>query len=231
MRPNPLRIVPLLLVAAALPGCSSKQRLHEYDYRNRTLAITTIAPARAEVFSSLRVDIDETRPIETIIRTSGNVAREAAALKIRARVDSAGRRFSVADRMGGRLLQGAARHLRTTPVADARRADYELELVVTSYGLTASSWSSQAYFRITADVRLLDGATGRRIWKTDVIATDAVDPVIFGREGRTISGAVTAIALANLSSAEIQRALESLTDFAADFLVNELAESLDDARG
>ena len=231
MRRQLLHPAVLLLLAVPLVGCSSKQRLHEYDYRNRTLAITTIAPAYADVFSSLRIDIDEDRPIESIIRTGGNVARETAAQKIRARMDTASGRFSISDRMGERVLQGATRHLRTTPITNARAADYELERVVTSYGLTASSWSSQAYWKITADLRLLDGATGRRIWKTDVIATDAVDPVIYGREGRTISGVVTAIALANMSSAEIQRALESLTDFAADFLVRQLAESLDDARG
>ena len=225
-----LRPAALTLLALVLAGCSSKQRLGEYDYRNRTLAVTTIAPAHPDVFSGLRVDVDESRPIETIVRTGGNVAREAAALKTRARLDSAAARVSVSDRLGARLLQGANRHLRTTAVRNARTADYELEVVVRNYGLAASSWSSQAYFVINADVRLLDGATGRRIWKTDVRATDPVRPVVFGREGRTVSGVVTAIALANMSSLEIQRALGGLADFAADFLVRRLAESLDDAR-
>ena len=230
MRRHLCRSGALLLLAATLAACSSKQRLHEYDFRNRTLAVTTIAPAHPDVFSSLRVDIDESRPLETIVRTGANVAREAAALKIQARLDSAARRATVSERLGARVLQGAARHLRTTPVADARSADYELEIVVNSYGLVASSWSSQAYFVINADIRLLDGATGRRIWKTDVRATDPVRPVVLGREGRTIGGIVTAAALANLSAREIQRALEGLSDFAGDFLVRQLAESLDDAR-
>lgn len=225
-----LRLVALVLLAGALGACSSKQRLGEYDYRNRTLAVTTLGPTRPDVFGALHVEIDESRPIETIVRTGGNVARQAAAMKIRARLDSAATRVSVTDRMGERLLAGASRHLRTTPVRDARTADYELEVVVRNYGLVASSWYSQAYFTINADLRLLDGASGRRIWKKSVHATDAVSPVMTGRDGRTISGIVTAAVLANLSSREIERTLDGLAVFAADFLVRELAESLDDAR-
>jgi hypothetical protein len=225
-----LRLGVVLLALVVFTACSSRQRLHEYDYRNRTLAVTTIAPAHPDVFSGLRIDFDRSRVLESIVRTSSNVAREAAALRMQARLDSAAARVDVSGRLGTRVLQGASRHLRTTPVRDARRADYELEILVRSYGLVASSWHSQAYFTIDCEVRLLDGATGRRIWKQDVHATDIVRPAVFGRTGRNISGAVTAIALANMSAAEIERALAGLSDFAGDFLVRELAESLDDAR-
>lgn len=220
-----------VLGLATLAGCSNKQRLGEYDFRSRTLGITTIAPAQPQVFSGLAVDIDEARPLETILRVGSGVAREVSIVKVRARLDSAGREADVADRMGDRLLTAASRHLRTTPVKDPRQADYELEVRVRRYGIEASSWSSQAYFLIQADMILLDGATGRRIWKADVRATDRVRPAVFGREGEPVAGAVTAWALAQMSAAELQQALEGLADFAADFLAREFAEALDDARG
>lgn len=229
--PTPAAFAAALLALLAVPGCSNKQRLGEYDFRSRTLGITTIAPAQPQVFSGLAVRVDEDRPLETIIRVGSGVAREVSVAKVRARLDSAGREADVAERMGDRLLQAASRHLRATPVPDPRRADYELEVRVRRYGIEASSWSSQAYFLIQADMILLDGATGRRIWKTDVRATDRVNPAVFGRDAAPIAGAVTAWALAQLSADELQQALEGLADFAADFLAREFVEALDDARG
>ncbi|MGH7445011.1 MAG: hypothetical protein ACREKM_09050 [Longimicrobiales bacterium] len=221
----------VLLGFGMFAGCSNKQRLGQYDFRNRTLAVATVAPPHADVFSGLYLDVDRSRPIESILRVGSGVARQVAVEGARARVDSAAAEVDVGERMGARVLAGASRHLRTDPVEDGRLADYELEIRVERYGIVASSWSSQAYFQIDADLWLLDGATGRRIWKTDVHATDRVSPSIVGPDARAVSGVVTAWAIANMSAAEIQVVLEGLSDFAADFLVDELAHSLDDARG
>lgn len=223
--------VALAACLAIVAGCSNKQRLGQYDFRNRTLAVATVAPAHADVFSGLYLDVDRSRPIESILRVGSGVARQVAVEGARARVDSAAAAVDVGERMGARVLEGASRHLRTTPIADGRRADYELEIRVENYGIVASSWSSQAYFQIDADLWLLDGATGRRIWKSDVHATDRVSPTIVGPDARVVAGVVTAWTIANMSAAEIQVVLESLSDFAADYLVEELAHSLDDARG
>ncbi len=225
------RTMAVVVGVAVLMGCSNKQRLGQYDFRNRTLAVATVTPAHPDVFSGLYLDIDRERPIETILRVGSGVARQVAVEGARARVDSAASRIDIGERMGERVLAGASRHLRTTPTGDNRRADYELEIRVERYGIVASSWSSQAYFQIDADLWLLDGATGRRIWKEDVHATDRVSPVVVGPDARTVSGVVTAWTIANMSAAEIQQVLEGLSDFAADFLIDELAHSLDDARG
>lgn len=224
----------LLLCAAAtaiFAGCSNKQRLGQYDFRSRTLAVATVAPQHADVFSSLYVDLDRSKPIESILRVSSGVARQIAIEDARTRIDSAAAAFDVGERIGSRVLAGASRHMRTTPIADGTIADYEIEIRVERYGIVASSWSSQAYFRIDADLWLLDGATGRRIWKTAIRARDPVSPAVVGPHARTVSGAVTAVAIANMSTAEIQRVLQGLSDFAADVLVDRLAHSLDDARG
>lgn len=221
----------VLAAAVIVVGCSNKQRLGQYDFRSRTLAVATIAPPHPEIFSGLYLDVDHTRPIQSILRVGSTIARNVAVEGARERLDSAATAVNVADRIGARVLDGAARHLRTRPVADGSSADYELEIRIERYGIVASSWTSQAYFQLEADLWLLDGATGRRIWREDVNATDVVSPVIVGPDARTVGGVVTAYTIANMSAAEIQQVLEGLSDFAADFLVEELAESLDDARG
>lgn len=224
------RSLSLALLIAVTAGCSNKQRLGQYPFPNRSLAVATMAPPYPDVFSSLKFDVDASEPIRSILTVGGSVARQVAVDGARARLDSAATVVDVGGRMGERVLVGASRHMRTVPAADARAADYEIEVRVARYGIVASSWHSQAYFRIDAELWLLDGATGRRIWRDRVRATDAISPVVLGSEARTVGGIVTAIAIANMSAHDMQRVLEGLSDFAADRMVQRLARSLDAAR-
>src|SRR5690606_15224657 len=47
-----------LVFVAGMTGCANKQRLPEYDFRNRSIAIVTIAPPRPEILSG--VDLSAT---------------------------------------------------------------------------------------------------------------------------------------------------------------------------
>lgn len=132
--------------------------------------------------------------------------------------------------MGRRILESAARHLRAEPVDDGRAADYELEVRVRRYGIVAASWTSGAYFDFDGDVLLLDGETGRIIWETRVRARDPVRSSLFGTDERAIDNVITAVALAELSAREVQRAFESLADYAADAVLRKFTEDLDEAR-
>lgn len=214
------------------PGCSNRQRLAEYDFRGRTLTVVTIAPPHPEVFSgaSLR-GVDTDNALGMLIRVGAEIAREAGAEQAREKLDRAAEEVDVADRMGARVLDNAARHLRARPVVETPAADYELELRVRSYGIVAASWTADAHFLIDSEVRLLDGRTGRRIWTTDVRARDPVRASVVGVDDRSVSNVISAAKLASMSEEEIRRALESLADFAADAVIAELAESLDDVRG
>lgn len=227
-----LALAGIVLLAAA---CSNKQRLGEYDYRGRTLGLVTIAPPHPEVLTGMDVHVDVDNPIGTLIRAGAEIAREASAADARARLDSAAATVDVDERMGERVLQSVARHLRARPVegsdGSARAVDYELEIRIRRYGIVADSWTSGAYFRIEGEMMLLDGETGRRIWETDVRATDPVRHSSIGVGDRSVTNVVTALSLSQMSVEEIERALEGLADFAADHLVREFAEALDDARG
>lgn len=219
------------LAALTLAACSNKQRLGEYDYRGRTLAVATIAPPHPEVFSGAsfaHVDADD--PIELVLRAGSEAVREVSAQKAREKLDRVARDVDVSGRMSGRMLENAARHLRAVPVTDPR-ADYELEVRIRQYGIVAASWTADAYFTLDATVTLLDGATGRRIWRTNVRARDPVRVAVVGVGDRSVTNVITAARLAGMSDDEIRRALESLADFAADAVVTSLARGLDDARG
>lgn len=227
---NQLALAGLAGVTLAAWGCSSNQRLAQYDFRNRTMGVATIAPPYPEVLSEMHVSMDAQHPVLSILKAGAEVAREVSVRDFETRLDSAAQKVNVSDRMGERVLRNGARQLRAVPVADSLNPDYELEIRVRHYGITASSWTSAAYFMIDADLRLLDGATGRRIWKAHVRATEPVRSTsvdVDPRYDRSVGNVITAVALARMPTDEIERALETLADFAADRLVGKLADSLD----
>lgn len=237
-RPDRIRPTGAAILIAAVPllsACSHAQHLGEYDFRGRTISAATIAPAQPEVLSGMRLHVDPDDPVRAVLRVSTEIAREATAQDVRSRLDRAASAVDVPARMSERVLRDGARQLRATPVAmptgSARSgSDFEIEVRIRRYGIVASSWTAAAYFLVDADVAILDGPTGRRIWKQHVRATDPVRPVVLSSPDRSVGNAVTAIALASMSTEEIQRELELLADFAADRVTRSLADGLEDAR-
>ena len=223
---------PLLLLLLAAGGCASAGHLAEYDFQDRAVGVVTVAPPHPDVFTDEDFWVGGGSLFEVAVRVAAGIVREAEADRARARLDSAVAVVDVAERMSARVLEQGARQLRARPVEVASDADFEIELRVRRYGIEADSWSDQAYFVIDADVLLLDGETGREIWKTDV---DERDPVGSGAVGTTlpdaVGGAVTAAELASLSVADMRRALESLADYCADRTVEKLRQGLEKARG
>lgn len=223
------RTLSLCLLVGAV-GCGNKQRLPQYEFRGHTLAVTTLAPSHPEVLGRVSYRIDPEQPLESLLRVGSSAAFEATAHQARPRLDSAAVAVNVNARIGERVLDGAARHLRALPVASAAAADYEIEIRVRRYGIVATSWSAPARFLIDADLFLLDGRTGRRIWQSQVRASSPIRPVIASGD-RSVDNAISALTLANMSTGEIQQHLERLADFSADRLLARLIRSLDQARG
>lgn len=227
------RYRPVVIVASAVlvaSGCSNKQRLGQYDYRGRTLALVTVGPPHPEVFRDLVLHVDRDDPVGTLISVGSEVAREVQAHGVRERLDSAAAAVNVSERIADRTLVNAARHLRATPAEEPARADYELEVRVRRYGIVASSWSAPASFLVDVDMMLMEGATGRRIWKTRVREHDEIQPAVWSLGGRPVTSVVTAIQLATMSTQEIERALESLADYAADQMLEKFVRALDEVR-
>ncbi len=233
-RPMPTRpaaaAAAVLALGLAAAACGSKHRLADYDFRGRTLAVVTLAPSHPGIETGANLDVDRENPLESLLRVGSEVVREAEVRRLRARLDSAAAAVDVSGRMGARVLEHSARHLRATPVEESRGADFELEVRIEEYGIVASSWTSGAYFHVEGDVLLLDGGTGRIVWDTHVWARDPVRPAAAGADDRSVANVVTAIALARMSAAEVERAFETLADYAADAVLRQFTEDLDEAR-
>ena len=211
-----------LLFAA---GCGGTNHLAEYDFEGRTVAVTAAVPPLPGVFTDPNVvtPVDLNRPAETFLRVGTAVAKEAAARRAEARMDSALARVDVAERLARRTLLQSARYLGYRPVNDLDRADFLLDIRVKEYGLTAHSWDAAVNFVLDAEVRLLDRRARRVVWKKKIRHTEPVTAAIIGF-GPTLGNVFTAATLASLSVDEMERAFKNLADYAADRFAGELRE-------
>jgi len=225
------QVIAIALVALlAFTACAGTQRLGQYDFRGGTLAIITFAPEHPAVLTTGTSALDPDDWLGSLIRTGSEVVREIEIQRFRARLDSAAVAVDVTDRLSARALDQTSRHLRAVPVSHVTNSDFELEVRIRRFGIAAGSWNAGTHFFVEADLLLVDGTSGRRIWRSSVTARDPV--VARGRAGRggPVGDVVTAIQLAGMSQEEIERELEALADFAADRLTLALARDLDRTR-
>lgn len=225
-----MRALLMASMALAAAACGPGHHLEEYDFRDATVAMVAVPAPGPEVFSELDLRVDPDDIPGTVIRVGSGLAREAALEDFRLRVDSAARNVEVPDRMADRTLEGTIRYLRGEPAADGERPDYEFELRVDHYGFFADSWTSNAYLRLEGDLLFLDGDTGRIVWRTDVTATNPIQSTSVRSDVPGVGNVATAITLHRMSREEIEREMEDLADVAADALVRQFGEDLDDAR-
>ena len=224
-------LVLLVGIATGAGGCASAGNLADYDFRDRSLGVVTLAPPHPDVFTDQVVDLDGTDLAGAIFRIGSDLLKESEAGKARARLDSAALAVDVPGRLGRRVLEDGARQLRARAVETTREADYEIEIRVERYGIEADSWDDQANFVLEAEVRLLDGPSGRRIWNARVSERDPVNDAVLGGGAPILGSVLTARALAGLSVPEMERAMEGLADYCADRMLDRLRRGLDRVRG
>jgi hypothetical protein len=218
-----------LLPVAAL-GCAHGNRLADFDYRDRTISVVSDLPRRPEVLTgSYFLGERSGDPLRDLVRVGARIAREAEALAIQERLDSAATLIDVGYVLEENVHERAARYLGADPVASGEDADYLLEIIVIEYGIDAEAWDAAAHFYIEADAALLDEGTGTEIWRTEIEARDPIGPAVFGGPA-AVRDIATAATIADLSVQEIVDMLESLADFSARVITDRLRDDLRDAR-
>jgi hypothetical protein len=209
-------------------GCGSSNHLAEYTYRDHSIATIASVPNHARVRTEGWVWVDPDHPFRSLFRVAGRIVKEAEADRLAARLDSAALCVDLGQLVVDETLLGTARVLQAVPVDDESGADYLLDIYVKEYGLDAGSWTSAVYFKLDAEVALLD-RDGRRIWHTKIHEREPTGPEIWGL-GPGLNDLITAGRLSGLSVDELARGLENLSDFSADHIVRRLRRDLYRAR-
>ncbi len=218
----------VLLALAVLPavsGCGPSNRLADYRFDGRSVAVIAAVPPGPRVLSGSWSEafIDPYDPIGTALRVGTAGAKWEQARKAQARLDSAAARVDVAEVIARRALAGSAPTLGLRPVDNPAEADFVLDLRVYRIGLVADSYDGATYFAVEVDLVLLDGPTRETVWEDRLREREVLTNVLLGLPPAA-GNVVTARALAGLSAEEMERGLARLAEFAADRVTRTLRE-------
>ena len=228
--PEAYRTTRVLLAAGFLivAACGRKHYLAEYQFTDKTLALSFLEPPSPELLTGL-YDLRVSRnAVTTAARIGGGVAKEVEARRASARLDSAAARVDIPGRLAQRTLERTALYLGARPVQSPSEADFVIEINMRRFGIDARS-SHAAYLYTRAEAVLLDRRTGREIWSVDIHGSDRMTPFVIGT--RDIPSSIfTAATIHNISVAEFQEALNQLVTSSSNAITNQLRDKLRDVR-
>lgn len=217
-------VAALVLLAT---GCN-KHYLGQYQFTDRTLALVYIEPPAPRLLHGY-YDLDNTiDALQSVARAGAGVAKEVAARRAMARMDSAVARVNVADHLAMRTVERASRYLGTRAVATAEGADYLLEITMRNMGLDAR-YNTAAYMFTNAEAVLLDRRTGREIWSVRVRGSDRLTPWVRGTD-HVPSAIITAATLSTVTVDDFAHGLDQLATFTSRLITDELRDKLRDVR-
>ena len=223
------RSLACVLAVLGLPACAGHHHLGEYSFTERSMAVVVVSPPAPDLLTGgYNVRADD--PVGSVLRAGTVAAKDVEARRAHARLDSATARVGATGDLAQRTLERASRYLGTRPVTSANDADFLLEVRMKSFGLDARGQSSASLYT-NAEAVLLDRRTGREIWNCTVHGTDRLTPRVRGTTNVPGAGAIiTASALATMSVADFQDALQQLAELSSNVVADELRSALRDVR-
>jgi hypothetical protein len=223
-----VRGIAVAVIALVVAGCGGKHYLAQYQFSGRTLSVVYVEPPSPQLLHGYYdLSVPKTA-VQTVMRAGGGVAKEVAARRATARLDSAAQGVDVSERLVQRTLERASRYLGTRPVATPEGADYILEITMRSFGIDARS-STAAYLYTSAEAVLLDRHTGREIWSVRVRGSDRLTPWVHGT-GNIPSSIITAGTLSTVTVEDFEEALDQLATYSSNLITAELRDKLRDVR-
>jgi hypothetical protein len=212
-----------------MSGCGGgKHRLAQYQFADKTLGLVYVDPPSPELLHGI-YDLKMPDNVhQGAVQASGAVAKEVAARRARARLDTAVQRYQIEERLAQRTVERASRYLGTRPVMTPQGSDFVLEVNMRKFGIDARS-SEAAYLFSSAEAVLLDRHTGREIWSVRVNGRERLTPYV-ERNSTVPASIITAGTLSTVTVTDFQNALDQLTTFTSRLITDELRSKLRDVR-
>ena len=125
------------VLAVILSSCATHQ-LEYYEFDRSAIKIRVYVAPDARAQASYSVDIDPEDPIGTILSVGTSVAKASQVHQAQERMDEALRSLDIRDILENEMAYYFEDAFDARIVEDATRADFDLILEVTEYGIDAS---------------------------------------------------------------------------------------------
>ena len=212
----------LLLFIASLwmAGCAHKDRLHEYDIYQATLAVEApLAPLPDIVLAEgWSAEDPLNSPLENLILAAPRIINETRVYTAQKRLDRAGEEVDVAYLVAEGILDRSETSLRMIPVNHPADADFRLVVDIQRHGIHTAHGLT---FFLNAHTTLFRQETGARVWTRKIEITKKVsDQGLFRNLKATRE-------LNEMSKEEFIQMLEMISDYSADAIVDILCQAIE----
>jgi ABC-type uncharacterized transport system auxiliary subunit len=218
-----------LAAALLLTGCTTVNRLNDFDFRNATLASRMRTPPEPRLDVSYRVTLDKHNVVFSALSVMTNLAKAAQAQNAEQAMNNA---LAMVD-VPGIVLQESASAC--AYALDARLedqgfgADYLLDLEIHEWGIQADTPGSVVELRMRLTASLHRSFDRELIWQRTFTASDPASPAMFGL-GQIADTMVSATVLSNMTSPQLERGFRQLAEKSARTVARLLERDLSNAR-
>ncbi len=236
-------------VLATIASCATVNRLGEFDFQGRTLAVEMRLPPEPEMDIHYNVRVDFHDPIATAFNVGSTIAKAANAERVDQLMRDALQVVDVPAIVRDESYTTCLSVLGAEQEDDPGSAEYLLDLDIHRYGVHAGSWNSAVSLRIrlTASLYRLQAESVRRtrragtpapasdngenalVWRRDIEVERMATPAMFGLDA-TIGNFVSTAALASLDEEALGDGFDQLARDTALSVARTLQDDLFDAR-
>jgi hypothetical protein len=219
----------LLPLALGLVSCRTVNKLDEYRVEDATMAVDMRVPPAPTFKIGYWVTLDSDHPVRTVLSIGTTIAKASEASEAEARMRQA---LASVDVPGILLAEASSA---CTTALDARRepqkqgADYLLDLDIHDYGIEADSPWQGVSLNLKLTASLFHNESGDLVWRRSIAMHQNASPAMFGF-GSIVGNIVTAAALSELSTEQLEEGFQRLAVESARSLARTMEDDLYEAR-
>jgi ABC-type uncharacterized transport system auxiliary subunit len=231
MKPSAAALALAAVIAAALllTGCTTVNRLSDFNFRGASLATRMRTPPQPRMDVSYHVTLDKRNVVFSALSVVTNMAKAAQAQHAENAMNDA---LASVDVPGIVLRESASA---CAYALDARLedqgfgADYLLDLDIQEWGVRADSPGSAVELSMRLTASLVRSFDHELIWQRSFTVRDPASPSMFGL-GQIADTMVSATVLSNMTAFELEGGFRQLAEKSARTVARLLEKDLSRAR-
>jgi len=218
-----------ILSLLALSSCETVNRLGEFEFKGRGMAVQMRLPPEPSMDVNYWVKLDFSNPIGMAFNVGSNIAKAANADRVETLMRQALSVVDVPGMVRDEAYSTCLSVLEAEQEKNADAADYLLDFDIHTWGIHASSWVSAVTLRMKLTVSLYNNAEKVVVWRRGLEVEQPATPVMFGLD-QTVGNFVTSAMLGGMSEESLTNGFDQLARDTAQEIARTLQDDLFDAR-